>query len=134
MGHQNHVGARGKENGRPNQFNTLSSFSSSALFLSLKMSDGALTILDGSHLRELEQALPVHGLAFTGAEVLDLADSRVSSALYGFSLPETVKSSALQSIDINDVVSFRHTQLSRDQASRRLADYLNAIADRLRGT
>ncbi|KAG6647267.1 hypothetical protein I3843_07G065300 [Carya illinoinensis] len=96
------------------------------------MSDSALTILDGTHLRALDQTLPDHGPALTGAEVLDLADSRVSSALFGVSLPETVKSSALQSIHVNDVLSFRHTQLSRDQASRSLADYLNAIADRLK--
>ncbi|KAB1202869.1 hypothetical protein CJ030_MR8G020203 [Morella rubra] len=96
------------------------------------MSDGALTILDGTHLRSLDLTLPEHDVALTGAEVLDIADSRASSALFGLSLPEKLKSSALLSIRVNDVDSFRRTQLSRDQATQSLADYVTAIADRLR--
>lgn len=97
------------------------------------MSDGALTILDGTHLRSLDLTLPEHDVALTGAEVLDIADSRASSALFGLSLPEKLKSSALLIIRVNDVDSFRRTQLSRDQATQSLADYVTAIADRLRG-
>lgn len=98
------------------------------------MSDGVLTILDGSQLRSLDLTLPGGDVALTGGEVLDLAESRASSALFGISLPDTLTRSALQRISVDDVVSFSRTQLGRDQVSQYLSDYLSAIADQLKGT
>jgi len=100
----------------------------------VKMSDGVLTILDGSQLRSLDPTLPENDVALTGGEVLDLADSRASSALFGISLPETLKRSALQRIHVDDVVSFRSTQLGRDLVPHSLSDYISAMADQLKGT
>ena len=105
-----------------------------------KMSDGALTIVDGTQLRAAdltEVAAEDDADLMTGAKVLELAESRASSALFGLSLPQTLKSSALRSINLNDeddVVSFRQTHLSSDQASLKLNNYLTAIADQLKGT
>ena len=105
-----------------------------------KMSDGALTIVDGTQLRAAdltEVAAEDDADLMTGAKVLELAESRATSALFGLSLPQTLKSSALRSINLNDeddVVSFRQTHLSSDQASLKLNHYLTAIADQLKGT
>ncbi|GLT55108.1 hypothetical protein SLA2020_282570 [Shorea laevis] len=96
------------------------------------MSDGVLTILDGSQLRSLDPTLPEYGVALTGGEVLDLADSRASVALFGISLPEALKRSALRRIHVGDAVSFSRTQLGRDQVSHYLSDYISAIADQLK--
>ncbi|XP_050275106.1 uncharacterized protein LOC126717415 isoform X2 [Quercus robur] len=102
------------------------------------MSDGALTIVDGTQLRAADLTVVAaedDADLMTGAKVLELAESRASSALFGLSLPQTLKSSALQSINLNDeddVVSFRQTHLSSDQASLKLNHYLAAIADQLK--
>uniref|UniRef100_A0A7N2L6Z3 EF-hand domain-containing protein n=1 Tax=Quercus lobata TaxID=97700 RepID=A0A7N2L6Z3_QUELO len=102
------------------------------------MSDGALTIVDGTQLRAADLTVVAKeddADLMTGAKVLELAESRASSALFGLSLPQTLKSSALQSINLNDeddVVSFRQTHLSSDQASLKLNHYLTAIADQLK--
>lgn len=104
------------------------------------MSDGALTIVDGTQLRAADLTIVAaenDADLMTGAKVLELAESRASSALFGLSLPQTLKSSALQSINLNDedhVVSFRQTHLSSDQASLKLNHFLTAIADQLKGT
>ena len=52
------------------------------------MSDGALTVLDGNHLRAIDTNLPKADVSLTGAQVLDLADSKASSSLFSLSLPE----------------------------------------------
>lgn len=109
-------------------------FIAKSCFLAVKMSDGILTILDGSQLRSLHPTLPEDSVALTGGEVLDLADSRASVALFGISLPEALKRSALRRIHVGDAVSFSRTQLGRDQVSHYLSDYLSAIADQLKGT
>ncbi|KAF3949873.1 hypothetical protein CMV_024306 [Castanea mollissima] len=102
------------------------------------MSDGALTIVDGTQLRAADLTVVAaedDADLMTGAKVLELAESRASTALFGLSLPQTLKSSALQSINLNhedDVVSFRQTHLSSDQASLKLNRYLTAIADQLK--
>ncbi|KAM4119492.1 hypothetical protein ACJW30_03G063900 [Castanea mollissima] len=102
------------------------------------MSDGALTIVDGTQLRAADLTVVAaedDADLMTGAKVLELAESRASTALFGLSLPQTLKSSALQSINLNhedDVVSFRQTHLSYDQASLKLNRYLTAIADQLK--
>ncbi|KAM1135232.1 hypothetical protein ACFX13_045071 [Malus domestica] len=51
------------------------------------MSDGVLTILDGSHLRAVDLTLPETDASLTGAQVLDLAVSKAFSSLFGLLLP-----------------------------------------------
>ena len=104
------------------------------------MSDRVLTIVDETQLRAMDLTMVVaedDADLMTEAKVLELAKSRATSALFGLSLPQTLKSSALQSINLNDegdVVSFHQTHLSSDQASLKLNHYLTAIADQLKGT
>ena len=100
------------------------------------MSDGGITVLDGNTLRSLHVSLPEDTLTLTGAQVLDFAESEASQSLLGISLPPHLKSSALRRMNIDgvdDVTSFQLTELSREQASRKLSDYLSAIADELKG-
>ncbi|KAA8544923.1 hypothetical protein F0562_019682 [Nyssa sinensis] len=94
------------------------------------MSDGGLTVLDGTHLRAVDLSLQESEDIVTGAQLLELAESRASSALFGLSLPECLKSSALKRLDI-DSVSFRREEIDRDQASSKLKKYVTAIADEL---
>ncbi|GFY81178.1 calcium-binding EF hand family protein [Actinidia rufa] len=96
------------------------------------MSDGGLTVLDGTQLRTIDLSLPESDGILTGAQLLELAESRASSCLFGLSLPENLKSSALKRLNFGDVVSFRPTELDRDQASSMLKDYVSAIADVLK--
>ncbi|KAB5556360.1 hypothetical protein DKX38_007269 [Salix brachista] len=99
------------------------------------MSDGGIMVLDGNTLRSLHVSLPEDRVTLTGAQVLDFAESEASQSLFGISLPPHLKSSALRRINIDGVdddTSFRRTELSRDEASRKLSDYLSAIADVLK--
>ncbi|KAH8507506.1 hypothetical protein H0E87_009886 [Populus deltoides] len=99
------------------------------------MSDGGITILDGNTLRSLHVSLPEDTVTLTGAQVLDFAESEASQSLLGISLPPHLKSSALRRMNIDgvdDVTSFQLTELSQEQASRKLSDYLSAIADELK--
>ena len=104
------------------------------------MSDGVLTIVDGTQLKAMDLTVVAaedDADLMTGAKVLELAKSRATSALFGLSLPQTLKSSALQSINLNnegDIILFHQTHLSSDQASLKLNHYLTAIADQLKGT
>ncbi|CAK7340961.1 unnamed protein product [Dovyalis caffra] len=100
------------------------------------MSDGGITILDGDTLRSLHVSLQDDTVSLTGGQVLDLAESEASQSLFGLSLPQHLKSSALRRINIDGVdvdVDFRRTELSREEASRKLSEYLSAIADELKG-
>ncbi|KAJ6413810.1 hypothetical protein OIU84_006585 [Salix udensis] len=99
------------------------------------MSDGGIMVLDGNTLRSLHVSLPEDRVTLTGAQVLDFAESEASQSLFGISLPPHLKSSALRRINIDGVdddTSFRRTELSREEASRKLSDYLSAIADELK--
>ncbi|KAF8394350.1 hypothetical protein HHK36_020558 [Tetracentron sinense] len=95
------------------------------------MADGGLTVLDGTHLRAVDPRLPESSVSITGSQVLEIAESEASSSLFGLSLPENLKSDALKRINV-DAVSFRCTELDRDQASSKLKEYFNAIADELK--
>lgn len=102
------------------------------------MSDGGLTVVDGAQLlRSL--SLPIKlpesdAAAFTGAYVLDFADSKASSSLFGLSLPQNLKSSALKRATVSDdEVTFRSKELDGDRASEFATNYLTAIADELTG-
>ncbi|CAB4315917.1 unnamed protein product [Prunus armeniaca] len=96
------------------------------------MSDGALTVLDGNHLRAIDLSLPEAEVNLTGAQVLDLADSKASSSLFGLSLPQSLKSSALKRISLQDDDVFRLKELDREQALKVITDYITAIADELK--
>ncbi|KAJ0080255.1 hypothetical protein Patl1_23306 [Pistacia atlantica] len=101
------------------------------------MSDGGLTLVDGTQLLRslsLPLALPDSDAAvLTGAHVLDFADSKASSSLFGLSLPQNLKSSALKRAAVSDDdVNFRSKELDRDHASKLVTNYLTAIADVLK--
>lgn len=97
------------------------------------MADGGLTIFNGQQLRVADLSLPESDVTFTGVQLLDVADSKVSSLLSGLSLPDTVKSSALKRLIVGDVDSFRCAELDRQEASSKFRDYVTAIADELEG-
>ncbi|KAM7251459.1 hypothetical protein ACFE04_023342 [Oxalis oulophora] len=93
------------------------------------MTDGGFTVLDGSQLQSLlSTPLNLNDTVLTGAQLLDLADSRISSSLSNISLPQSLKSSAIQF----DESQFRGTEFDQIHASKFLTDYINAIADQLR--
>ncbi|XAR63600.1 hypothetical protein NMG60_11023600 [Bertholletia excelsa] len=96
------------------------------------MSEGGLTVIDGSHLRDIDLSLPESAGNVIGAQLLEIAESRASSSLFGLSLPENLKSSALKRLDDVDSASFSSRELDRDQASSFLRDYITAIADQLK--
>lgn len=100
------------------------------------MSAGGLTVVDGTQLRSLSHplALPISdGSTVTGAQLLDFAENEASSSLFGLSLPQNLKSTALKHIagSENDV-TFRIKDFDRDHASRLASDYITAIADELK--
>ena len=97
------------------------------------MADEGLTIVDGEKLRFADLSLPESDVTFTGAQLLDVADSKVSSLLGGLSLPDTVKSSALKRLNVGDVINFRCAELDREEASSKFREYVIAIADELQG-
>lgn len=99
---------------------------------SQKMADGGLTVLDGTQLRSVDYSLQEPDGTITGDRVLKLAESIASSSLFGLTLPESLKSSALSRLNVDDV-SFRRTELRIDQASAKIKDFISAIADELQG-
>ncbi|RDX85452.1 hypothetical protein CR513_33358 [Mucuna pruriens] len=92
------------------------------------MSDGALQVLDGTHLRGVD--LSLRDGPFTGATILDIAHSRASSSLFGLSLPDSLKASALTRLRAPD--AFLSAEYAADKASAILRDYITAIADELK--
>ncbi|KAH9753987.1 calcium-binding EF hand family protein [Citrus sinensis] len=100
------------------------------------MSAGGLTVVDGTQLRSLSHplALPISdGSTVTGAQLLDFAENEASSSLFGLSLPQNLKSTALKHIaGSEDDVTFRIKEFDRDHASRLASDYITAIADELK--
>ncbi|KAM1470683.1 hypothetical protein ACFXTH_041231 [Malus domestica] len=77
------------------------------------MSDEVLTVLNGSHLRAVDLTLPEADASLTGAQVLDLAVSKAYSSLFDLSLPQSLKSSALRRIGLQDDDVFRSAELDR---------------------
>ncbi|GMH10476.1 hypothetical protein Nepgr_012317 [Nepenthes gracilis] len=97
------------------------------------MSDGSLKVIDGVELRAADFSFPESGSTVAGAGVLELAESRASQSLYGLSLPESLKSSAFKRLNLpDDLLTFRGKEISTDQASRVLGDYITAMADELK--
>ena len=97
------------------------------------MADEGLTIVDGEKLRFADLSLPESDVTFTGAQLLDVADSKVSFLLVGLSLPDTMMSSALKRLNVGDVINFRCAELNREEASSKFREYVIAIADELQG-
>ena len=97
------------------------------------MSDGTLRVLDGMHLRAIDLSLPERDASLTGAQILDIADSRASSSLFGLPAPENLRDSALTRIYAGDIKTFRSTDFGREEASQILKDYITAVADELKG-
>ncbi|CAL1356437.1 unnamed protein product [Linum trigynum] len=96
------------------------------------MSDGGMTVLDGTHLRSLRLSIPDSAAALTGAQVLDLAESAASNSLFDLPLPPALKSAALSRLNVDDPAAFHNQELTRESATAKLDEYLAAIADELR--
>ncbi|KAK8532087.1 hypothetical protein V6N13_131429 [Hibiscus sabdariffa] len=101
------------------------------------MSETGLTVLDGTHLRSLNPSLPELNGAVSGSQLLEIADSKASSSLFGLSLPQNLKASALSRViagaeDHDDDVTFRQAEFDKDKASKFLCDYISAIADEMK--
>ncbi|XWS57678.1 hypothetical protein CRYUN_Cryun09bG0194000 [Craigia yunnanensis] len=99
------------------------------------MSEGSLTVLDGTRLRSLNLSLPELNGSVTGVQLLEIADSKASSSLFGLSLPQNLKASAISCVIAgadDDDVTFRQTEFDREKASKVLCDYISAIADELK--
>ncbi|XP_054779234.1 uncharacterized protein LOC129287103 [Prosopis cineraria] len=96
------------------------------------MSDGALRVLDGMHIKAVDLSLPEPDVIFSGAQILNIANSRASDSLFGLPLPESISASALSRIVPNDVDNFRSSEFTKDKASEIFKDYLAAIADELK--
>lgn len=97
------------------------------------MSDVSLTFLDGTELRGIDLTLPDPKATLTGAQLLDIADSRVTASLFGLSMLQSLKSSALRRINANEATNFLRTELDPTQASQTIKLYVAAIADELKG-
>ncbi|KAL5702158.1 hypothetical protein ACHQM5_027407 [Ranunculus cassubicifolius] len=96
------------------------------------MSDGGLTILDGTTLRDIHLRLPNTNGAITGAQLLTIAETQTSPSFFGLPLPETLKCNALKRIHI-DAVNFPLTELNTaEEAKSKLNDYVIALADELK--
>lgn len=98
------------------------------------MSDGALRVLDGTHLKAVDLSLPEPDVILTGAHILDIADSRASSSLFGLPLPESIRASALTRIACDDAQAFRSSEFAKEKASEIFREYIAAIADELKGS
>ncbi|CAI9102638.1 OLC1v1000937C2 [Oldenlandia corymbosa var. corymbosa] len=97
------------------------------------MADGGSTILDGSQLRALDLTLPSPGDALTGAQLLELAESRVSKSFSGLALPENLKSAVLRRVGVSgNLGDFRLKELDPESAATFLRDYVSITADELK--
>ncbi|KDP23659.1 hypothetical protein JCGZ_23492 [Jatropha curcas] len=97
------------------------------------MSEHNFTVLDGENLRSLRLSLPDSNVTLTGAQLIDFAESKASESLFGISLPQYLKYSDLQRLNVDDDITFRSTELTRETAMDKLNEYLTAIADELKG-
>ena len=105
-----------------------------SLSLSLsKMSNAGVTIFDGAVLRSTDLNLPELEHGVTGAQLLEISESKVSESLSGLSLPPHIKDAAISRVSAGDDVSFRITEFNREQASEKLGVFVSAVADALTG-
>jgi len=108
----------------------------SDFFLSISpMSNTAgLTIFDGDLLRSIDLNLPEHQHRVTGAQLLEISESKVSQSLSGLSLPPHLKETAISQVSDGDHVTFRRTMFNKQQASEKLGVFFSTVADALKGT
>lgn len=93
------------------------------------MADAGLQVIDGTQLSAGNFSLPAEFSGdIAGDRVLEFADAKASDCLYSLSLPENLKSSALQRLNFE----VRGHKFDREQAECLLRDYVAAIADELR--
>ncbi|XP_009111900.1 uncharacterized protein LOC103837302 [Brassica rapa] len=98
------------------------------------MSNAGLTIFDGALLRSIDLNLPELEHGVTGAQLLEISESKVSESLSGLSLPPHIKEAAISRVSAGDDVSFRRAELNREQASEKLGVFVSAVADALTDT
>lgn len=83
--------------------------------------------MDGTQLRSINISLPEIDEKFTGALILQLAESVVSSSLNNLTLPECLKSNGINRVNIDLSKEFE-----RDEALEKVKDIVDAIADELK--
>ncbi|CAN6862079.1 unnamed protein product [Brassica oleracea] len=98
------------------------------------MSNAGVTIFDGAVLRSIDLNLPELEHGVTGAQLLEISESKVSESLSGLSLPPHIKDAAISRVSAGDDVSFRITEFNREQASEKLGVFVSAVADALTDT
>ncbi|CAN6853839.1 unnamed protein product [Brassica oleracea] len=98
------------------------------------MSNAGVTIFDGAVLRSIDLNLPELEHGVTGAQLLEISESKVSESLSGLSLPPHIKDAAISRVSAGDGVSFRITEFNREQASEKLGVFVSAVADALTDT
>ncbi|OIW20888.1 hypothetical protein TanjilG_24966 [Lupinus angustifolius] len=94
------------------------------------MSDGGMQVLDGTQLKGVDLSLPPSKL--TGAELLDIAHSKLSSYFFGLSIPQNLNLSVLSRIGVTDINGFRSSEFDAEKADQLFRDYITAIADELK--
>ncbi|CAN7023874.1 unnamed protein product [Brassica oleracea var. botrytis] len=98
------------------------------------MSNAGVTIFDGAVLRSTDLSLPELEHGVTGAQLLEISESKVSESLSGLSLPPHIKDAAISRVSAGYDVSFRITEFNREQASEKLGVFVSAVADALTDT
>ncbi|CAL0308807.1 unnamed protein product [Lupinus luteus] len=91
---------------------------------------GGMQILDGSELNGVDLSLPPSTV--TGAELLHILHSRLSSYFFGLSIPDHLNLSVLSRIAVTDITGFRSSDFDAQQADQLFRDYITAIADELK--
>lgn len=98
------------------------------------MADEGMVVLDGTELRDLDLRLPVPDGPVAGAMALQLAESEASTRLFGISLPENIRSTALRTIREADDLDFLSEVFHDSDALRSLIQkFLLVVADQLKG-
>ncbi|XP_039114314.1 uncharacterized protein LOC120249748 isoform X2 [Dioscorea cayenensis subsp. rotundata] len=97
------------------------------------MADEGMVVLDGTELRDLDLRLPVPDGPVAGAMALQLAESEASTRLFGISLPENIRSTALRTIREADDLDFLSEVFHDSDALRSLIQkFLLVVADQLK--
>ncbi|EOA21064.1 hypothetical protein CARUB_v10001403mg [Capsella rubella] len=96
------------------------------------MSNTGLMIFDGEVLRSIDISLPELQHNITGAQLLEISESKVSKSLSGLTLPPNLKNAAVSQVSDGDDVTFRRTEFNQQQASEKLGVFISAVADTLR--
>ncbi|XP_074323922.1 uncharacterized protein LOC141660835 [Apium graveolens] len=93
------------------------------------MAERALKVIDGASLRSADLTLPDLTTSLFGDQIVKLVLSAVSASLSGLTLPESLVSSALQSLNVGE--SFPIKEFQADVAFAVAKELINAIAHQL---